>query len=191
MRKLYSKKMGVYFSFILIVISLSGFADNQNRSYYITYSNKEISLKDFFKIINKETKLTVFYNNQLLNDQEKVKVAFNKASIKDVLDNILKGRELDWEINNDFILIKKKSKISTSTKVKQQQERITGKVIDEQGLPLPGVSVNLKDSRAGTVTDSEGNYEIAVQASAALVFSFIGYEKQEIVVTNAEKPLTV
>ncbi|GAB3774147.1 TonB-dependent receptor [Spirosoma horti] len=68
---------------------------------------------------------------------------------------------------------------------------ITGRVTDEKGEGLPGVSVVVKGSTQGATTDGEGSFRIAVpNASATLVFSFVGYAKKEVVVGN-QTSLTV
>ena len=59
------------------------------------------------------------------------------------------------------------------------QVQITGKVSDETGLGLPGVTVLVKGTNRGTVADFEGNYTIMADESATLVYSFIGFEAQE------------
>src|ERR1044071_1429663 len=64
-----------------------------------------------------------------------------------------------------------------------QQRNVTGRVTDgSDDSPLPGVSVLLKGTSTGTTTDGSGTYTLAVDESAVLVFSFIGYETQEIAV---------
>lgn len=66
-----------------------------------------------------------------------------------------------------------------------QEISINGKVKDENGLPLPGVSVVVKGTTTGTVTGIEGDFSINVSTGSLLVFSFIGYENQEIKVLNS------
>lgn len=69
--------------------------------------------------------------------------------------------------------------------VYSQQTPITGKVIDNNGLPLPGVNVLVKDTSSGVVTDFDGNYEINVSDQAAiLVFSYVGFKEQEIAISG-------
>ena len=65
-----------------------------------------------------------------------------------------------------------------------QDVTVKGKVNDEQGQGLPGVSVLVKGTSAGTVTDVEGNYTVNAPGTATLVFSFIGYMTQEIPLGN-------
>jgi hypothetical protein len=65
-----------------------------------------------------------------------------------------------------------------------QDVTVKGKVNDEQGQGLPGVSILVKGTSAGTVTDIEGNYTVNAPGTATLVFSFIGYITQEIPLGN-------
>ncbi len=72
---------------------------------------------------------------------------------------------------------------SVSKSEPKPPQTIRGIVADEQNVPLPGVGVQIKGTQEGTLTDVSGAYEIVVpDGNAVLVFSFIGYEKQEIVV---------
>ncbi|MFA5533024.1 MAG: TonB-dependent receptor [Mariniphaga sp.] len=71
--------------------------------------------------------------------------------------------------------------ISAST---AQQNQISGKVTNTTGEPMPGVSVIIKGTTTGTVTDVNGNYTLPASSSDILVFSFIGMKSQEIPVGN-------
>ncbi|TEW69534.1 SusC/RagA family TonB-linked outer membrane protein [Mucilaginibacter phyllosphaerae] len=64
------------------------------------------------------------------------------------------------------------------------QAVITGKVVDETGAPLPGVSVSIKGTNTGTVTSPNGTFTVNAPDNAVLVFSFIGYERQEVAVAG-------
>ena len=63
-----------------------------------------------------------------------------------------------------------------------QEKTISGTVSDVSGLPLPGASVLVKGTATGTSTDFDGKYSIKVDQGATLVFSFVGYTSQEILV---------
>lgn len=60
------------------------------------------------------------------------------------------------------------------------QTTIYGKVVDKEGLPIPGVAVNIKNSNKGTVTNLEGEFSIQTVPNAVLVFSYLGYKAQEV-----------
>ncbi len=74
---------------------------------------------------------------------------------------------------------------TTAAAYAQQPVKVTGKVIDSTNEGVPGVNVSVKGGSLGTITDIDGNYKIDVPNSkSVLVFSFIGYETQEIAVGN-------
>lgn len=73
----------------------------------------------------------------------------------------------------------------------QNTQTIKGKVVDETGMPLPGVSVAVSGTTTGTVTDFDGNYSIVVPAGSQVVFSFIGYDNQEVTVAAGQNVYNV
>ncbi|MBU2912592.1 SusC/RagA family TonB-linked outer membrane protein [Reichenbachiella agariperforans] len=66
----------------------------------------------------------------------------------------------------------------------QGGQKVSGKVTDENGEPLPGVNVVIKESSTGTITDLDGNFAVNAPSGAILSFSFIGYEPQEVTVSS-------
>lgn len=75
--------------------------------------------------------------------------------------------------------------IQVSATVYAQQRSVSGKIVDESGQPLPGVTVVVKGTTNGTVSNPDGNYTISnVPEDATLVFSFVGMRTQEIAVGN-------
>jgi TonB-linked SusC/RagA family outer membrane protein len=65
-----------------------------------------------------------------------------------------------------------------------QSGTVTGKVTDERGEGIPGASVTVKGSQQGTLTTAEGTYSIEAEGNGTLVFSFVGYLKEEIAINN-------
>ncbi|RYE16920.1 MAG: SusC/RagA family TonB-linked outer membrane protein, partial [Sphingobacteriaceae bacterium] len=101
-----------------------------------------------------------------------------------VLDQILTGSGSTYRLlANNLIVITSKEKQAFFVK-------ITGKVIDENGQPLPGASVKLKDTKIGTVTDVNGLFSIEAPDQSVLIVSFIGYANREIVVSGTA-PLSI
>ena len=78
--------------------------------------------------------------------------------------------------------------IKAKTLLVQDEITVTGTVVDEKGLGIPGVSVNVKGSSQGTLTDMEGNFKIPkVSTKATLVFVFIGMKTEEVAVNGKKK----
>ncbi|RPD96742.1 SusC/RagA family TonB-linked outer membrane protein [Aureibaculum marinum] len=72
-----------------------------------------------------------------------------------------------------------------------QDINVSGTVVDESGGPLPGVTILVKGTRQGTATDFNGNYQISVAEGKTLVFSFVGFKKQELVVSSSTLNVTM
>ncbi|PXX94895.1 SusC/RagA family protein, partial [Marinifilum breve] len=101
-----------------------------------------------------------------------------------LLDQILRERGLECEVEEEVITFKEIEK-ATPVKEAKQQKEIKGTVTDDKGLPLPGVSVVIKGSNTGVSTDFDGNFSLELpDGEITLVFSFIGMEPQEVLVTN-------
>ena len=66
------------------------------------------------------------------------------------------------------------------------QQQITGTVTDQNGLPIPGVSIILKDTKRGVVTNLDGEYRMTAPTNATLVFSYIGYKTREVPIDGRE-----
>lgn len=151
----------------------------------INLKANNITLASLFKSVKKQTGLTVFYSNALLDDSQTITVDFRAAELDEVMAVALKGRGLDWVVKNRYILLQKAALNTPSQKdqvmVPTSRADVSGRVTDETDGPLPGVSVKIKGSVAGTSTDNDGRYRIAVNSGDILVFSYLGYTPQEIV----------
>ena len=78
--------------------------------------------------------------------------------------------------------------LASASMVSAQEITISGKVTDAtDGGLLPGVTIVVKNTTTGTVTDADGKYSVKVKKDAVLVFSYVGYQTQEITITGQQK----
>ena len=167
----------------LLLLSLTGRSQTSSK---ISIKGRNITLADVFKSIKKQTGLTVFYSNKLLNDSEKISVDFTGESLSAVMSSILKGRQLDWLVKEKYIVLQKATvpvppqQLKTEPGSTDNAPKLKGTVTDKTGSPLPGVSIRVKDAGTGTVSDAQGRYTIAASRGATLLFSSVGYLSQEI-----------
>ncbi|RZK71105.1 MAG: hypothetical protein EOO92_20695, partial [Pedobacter sp.] len=117
-----------------------------------------------------------------------VNINISEANIQQALDACFASQPYSYVIKNKLVVIT----VAPSLK-KQQVIRISGKVADAKDKqPLPGVSVRIKGSVGGTITDPDGNFAITVPLEGAiLVFSIMGYQYKELKVSSANTSLTV
>ena len=166
-------------------------ASSRQDSLSVDIQGKNMTIAQIFKALHQQTGYIVFYNNGIIDDQERLDMNFVHADLRKVLDFLTKGRQLSYVIKNRFILLQKaaasispmgQSGLQTAV---APDTTITGNVHDDQGQPLPGVSVVLKGTTTGTVTDVQGNYSIeSPNTQGTLVFSYVGFATQEVPINH-------
>jgi len=167
--------------FIICLTSLGVFASNsysQNTKLSLSFSNT--SIKEVLLEIENNSEFFFLYNNNLIDVEKKVDVDVEKEKIADILNLLFEGQEVNFSIMDRRIII---SPAEMNT-VSSLQPQVTGKVTDEYGEPLPGVTVLIKGTTTGTVTNLDGEYTVAATSDNTLIFSFIGMKTQEIAVGN-------
>ena len=154
----------------------------------ISIRSNAITIANVFKAVKKQTGLTVFYSNTLLNDTEKISVNFNQSDLGDVMSYILKGRSLGWLLKGKNIVLQKEKPSSDPEAVELQsnntrQETISGTVniAGNKDTGLSGVGVAVKGGKLAVATNASGFYRITnVPSNATLVFTYVGFETAEV-----------
>lgn len=165
---------------ITIVTILQATADTYAQR--VTIKAKNISLAKVMDQVHEQTGYQV-----LLSGREEAKAKINvdieNVSLHEAMDNLLKGMSLHWTIKGQTIVIRPPSNAerNAGNRASPSQEReIRGRVVDESGNPLDGVTVSVKDTRLGTTTNNEGNFRVMVPENVDyLVFTTVGYETVE------------
>lgn len=161
------------FAFIVICLQVV-FASSLAQK--VTVSVKGGTLKTVLQNVGKQTGYQMFYDNQVLKNPKPVNIQLKNIPLKQAMEQILKDQPLTFEIVDKTIVITEKKESTSSDKV---QQNITGKVTDQMGQPMPGVSINVKGTERATMANSEGTYRINANENEVLVFSFLGYATQE------------
>ncbi|MDE5421973.1 SusC/RagA family TonB-linked outer membrane protein [Ancylomarina sp. DW003] len=150
----------------------------------VNLSMENASLVDFFSEIKNQTDYEFLYNHDLVMAKESVSVDVNQEDLRELLGDVLYTRGLDFELDDNVIIISERENIPT--KVEEQEEKtVNGRVTDENGDTLPGVSILVKGTTNGVATDIDGNYSISFEGdNIILVYSFVGMLPQEVVYTS-------
>lgn len=149
---------------------------------------QEITYEKLFKEIRKQTGYIVMYNNAMLNKDEKIAADFGSISLESLLDNILSDNGLTYKLDENYIIIIAANQTQDTKKIEY-----TGIVKDDKGQTLPGVTVLLKGTTLGTVTDENGKFKIVLpqQEKMELQFSFIGFQDQIIALSKEKRSLSI
>jgi len=179
------KKMLIIMKLTTVLFFIALFQVSANKSYSqetklnLKFDNE--ILENVFSKIEASSEFSIFYKNELIKNSKKVSGEFKDALIFEILDQILKSEDLSYTIKDKLIMIVPKGYEPNQTNSQQQNRKITGKVTDLSGTPLPGVSVVIKGTTTGVSTDTNGIYSLAnIPDNATFIFSFIGMKTQEI-----------
>lgn len=166
----------------LCLFAFQGFAlITQGQSARVNIKMENVSIKQVLNSIEDQTNFFFMYNGKLVDVEKKINVNVENQSINNVLRDIFSGSNIKYEIDNRQILLSSMNSGSGS----QQQTSLIGKVTDESGQPLPGVSVAIEGTTTGTITGVDGSYSLTnISENAVLQFSFVGMKGQKIIVGN-------
>lgn len=158
---------------LALFVSLSAAASAQN----VTLSEKNSSLYSVLRKIRTQTGYNFFYVKDYLNTAKPVNVNLSNASLAEALKAVFADQPLTYAIEDKEITIKKKE--SPATTISSFAE-VTGRVMDEEGHPIPFVSVVIKGSTKGAISATDGSFKLQVTKGDILLVTSVGFEPKEI-----------
>ena len=181
---------GIGMVLILQVMNTMPVWANAGTMQRVNLNKANTSLKEVFDAINKQTGTHFIYNTAGIS-KVSVNVNLNNATLNDAMDQVLKDTRFRYKIVKNNILVKAlppsmsfpTQEVPTAAKETPVQKTLSGKVVGTQGEALIGVTVQVKGTSQGTVTDADGFFQLKVpDANSVLVFSYVGYVRQEVLV---------
>ncbi len=164
---------------MLVQFQAHAIAAQIDSSQKITLKAKALQLTEILDIIEKESGYSFFYNSKELTLNQTVSVDLEGKNINEVMEHVLQGTEIDYEIRGNQILLTAKTEEAPAT------HPVSGKVTDQQGNPMPGATVVLKGTSIAAVTNIDGGFQFkSIPSDGTLVVSFVGMESQEVPVKN-------
>jgi len=165
---------------LIMVFASSLFAANVNSQVAkVTISMKNASIVKVIDAIESHTDYLFVYNKTEIDLNRKVNITAENQPVAEVLSEIFDNTNIVYAMEGTSIMLMPK------TNVNQQQKSVSGKVTDTSGVPLPGVSVVLKGTTMGAITDENGKYSLSnIPENAVIQLSFVGMKSKEIVVGN-------
>lgn len=166
--------------FLMLISFIGVFAsETYSQTTKLSLKVEKISLEEFLIKIEDQSEFRFFYTGKI-DVEKKVSGEFKNKKITEILDNIKEEAGIQYEVLGRQIVL---SPIDAERTIKsiQQQKNIKGMVTDDDGEPMPGVTVLVKGTTHGTVTDIDGNYFISnLPTDGTIVFSFVGMLTNEI-----------
>lgn len=166
---------------LLLLVSL--FSIRANTYAQKTKVNLELNnttVETVIETIEQKTDFRFIYKMSDIDLNRVISINVKNQAIDVVLEKLFKGTATDYIVRDTQIILKKPliEKTSTTFYVKKT---IKGKVSDENGMPLPGASIMDEKTKKGVITDIDGNFEITVEdSSAMLLVTYVGYKPKRI-----------
>lgn len=169
---------------ISLICVMQSFAfDSYTQNSKISLSVKQTRLEDILMQIESGTKYRFAYNKTDVDVDQVYTIDIHEAEIKDVLTQLFSDKKISYSVIDDRQIVL--SKPGGSFAVSRQSLTISGRVTDSAGAPMPGVTVVVKGTNNGTITNADGSYSLNnISGDATLVFSFVGMRPQEIPVDD-------
>lgn len=166
-------------TFILLSVAVLQ-ASAKGYSQGITLSVKDAPLEKVFAEIKKQSGYNFVFTKQLLDGSHPVDLQVKNATLQQTLDKCLAGQPLDYDIINTTVVIKPKAEEIKNEEISPPTD-VRGRIINENGIPVEGASVQIKGTSKGTTTNGDGFFELKdVDDDAVLVISGVSIEPFEI-----------
>lgn len=163
---------------IVLISVLQTFATSSySQSTKLSLNLKNSSIKEVLAEIESKSEFYFLYNSELIDVKRHVDIVVENRKIEDILSQLFSPSDVNISIKDRHIVL---TPVSQAT---QQKKSITGKITGSAAEPIPGVTITVKGSTIGTISDSNGSYSLTdVAEGKILIFSFVGMKTQEIVV---------
>ncbi|WP_175633736.1 SusC/RagA family TonB-linked outer membrane protein [Pedobacter ghigonis] len=167
--------------FLFVQIGQSGAFTNKHFTKSHRLSSQ--TLVDIFSQLSKQTSYKFSYSEAIMADKKAYAVSYTRP-LKTILDELAREADFRYSIMDKVVLISKAEKNKTVQHKTVAAQKIKGKVLDENGLPVAGATVRESDSKNAVVTNGEGAFEINVLKAKTLEVSFVGYKNKIVTITG-------
>ena len=166
-------KMMKIFVLALVAACLSFSGRVMAQSQRVTLDLKSCSIIEFFRTLQEKTSLYFIYNIKDLQGLDKISVKADNEPVEEILRRIFAGRKLDFNFDNNTVVVQPRQ---------MQNSRIKGRITDTHKNPLPGVTIMIKGTTLGAVTDMDGNFELnstgVLEGLYDIEIKYVGYKTE-------------
>ncbi len=176
--KLQFRKMKLTLILTLLVFVSFGNSFSQVK---LSVNLKKATSQEVIQTIENQTDYIFLYKDEIFDPNQRYSISFDEAAFDEVLNSFCSTAKVDYEIRNDRQIILKERGGDGTIFMVQQTKDISGIITGTDGKPIPGVSIVVKGTTVGTVSDADGTFDLTVPVDGeTLMFSFVGMKTQEV-----------
>lgn len=175
-------KLSAILLFVFAGLTLA--TESYSQSTFLDINAKNKTVQDVLDEIEKQSEYHFFYNNKQVNTSRIVTVKSSKKTVFNILDQLFSETDISYKVLEKSIILSQKETLHKAGTAQQNIRKISGIVKDATGMTIIGANVVEKGSTNGTVTDTDGRFELSIPSNATLIISYIGYLSQNITIGN-------
>ncbi|TDW47951.1 iron complex outermembrane receptor protein [Flavobacterium sp. 270] len=171
---------------VFLVLALLSFQNGQSKTNPVEKSNvknkiEKATLVSIFSKLSQQTDYKFSYGQAIIADNTTYTVNYTNESVAVILDELSKKAAFNYNINGKLVLIQKTA-VKAVTKIEAADKvKVKGKILDENGVPVPGASILEATTKNAAVSNFDGEFEIMVEEGRTLEVTYLGYKTKTVI----------
>ncbi|CAC9973081.1 SusC/RagA family TonB-linked outer membrane protein [Flavobacterium panici] len=171
-------------SCIFLVLALltiqSGFSKTTLKKSKIENKIEKATLVSIFSKLSQKTDYKFSYGQAVIADNTSYVVDYSKESVTSILSDLSKKANFNYNINGKLVLIQKTAAVKVSKPVDAEKIKVKGKIVDENNVPMPGVTILEATTKNAAVSNFDGEFELSVEEGKTLEIAYLGYKTKTV-----------
>ena len=164
-------KWAFFFIFALCLkVSAKGYSQDNKISLEI----KNMEFRKVLTLLQKKGRIHLLYSNEMLPIGKEISLTARDEGVLEVLQKVLVNTDLQYQVLNEELVV------LTLRGAEVKNTPVKGRITDEKGQPLHGVTVGVEGANTAVTSNANGEYAISVPENGRLIFSYVGYIRQRI-----------
>lgn len=152
----------------------------------VTANLNKVPLRNVFKLIEKQTGVTFFYNDEHIRQAGTITIEARQMPLADFLSAILKPAQLSFEIKQGNVVVMRKTPEPSVKEEAAPRIKISGMITDQNKLPLPGATIRVKGRQLMALSDDKGMFQLEAERGDVLIISFVGFNEKQVKVGDGQ-----
>ncbi|KFF03462.1 SusC/RagA family TonB-linked outer membrane protein [Flavobacterium reichenbachii] len=171
---------------VFLVLALLSFYNGHSNTNALEKSNlknkvEKATLVSIFSKLSQQTDYKFSYGQAVIADNNSYTVNYTNESVAAILSDLSKKAAFNYSINGKLVLIQKAAVKETAKIEKADKIKVKGKIVDENNVPIPGVTILEATTKNSSVTNFDGEFEITVEEGRSLEISYLGYKTKTVI----------
>ncbi|TCN59831.1 TonB-dependent receptor [Flavobacterium circumlabens] len=169
---------GIFFLALALLTVQSGYSTTRYKKSNVNNKIEKATLVSIFSKLSQQTDYKFSYGQAIISDNTVYTVNYTNESVAVILSDLSKKANFNYNINGKLVLIQKTAPVKISEAA--EKIRVKGKIVDENGVPMPGVTVLETATKNATVTNFDGEFELSVTEGKTIEVSYLGYQTKTV-----------